>query len=382
MKNTAQPLLEEYPLGDLKLKNRVVMAPMTRGRATNAGLVPTPLMAEYYAQRASAGLIITEGTWVSSKAIGFINVPGIYTQNQIAGWKLITKAVHEHGGLIFSQLGHIGSASHPDFFGGELPAGPSAINPQSQCYTPEGFKATLTPREFTIAEIKQTIQDYKQAAQNAKDAGFDGVEIHAQAGMLIPQFLSLATNQRRDEYGGSIENRARIIFEILDAIIEVWDSARVSIKFTPVLYTHVGIVTPDEETIPMFQYILKKLNDYNLAFLHITGPAQDLTGTPVAALQDDYFSHFRHHYSGRLVANLGFTQQSGNMILKDGKADLISFGQLFIANPDLVERFKYQLPLSESNPDTYYTGEEKGYTDYPGAGYNGAIAIPHEADPE
>ena len=382
MKNTAQPLLEEYQLGNLKLKNRVVMAPMTRGRATNTDLVPTPLMAEYYAQRATAGLILTEGTWVSSKAIGFINVPGIYTERQIAGWKLITKAVHENSGLIFSQLGHIGSATHPDFFDGELPSGPSAVNPQMQSYTPKGFKDTQTPRAFTVAEIKQTVQDYKQAAQNAKDAGFDGVEVHAQAGMLIPQFLSLATNQRTDAYGGSIENRARIIFEILDAIIEVWDSTRVSIKFTPVMYTHVGIVTPDEETIPMFQYILKKLSDYNLAFVHITGPTQDLTGTPVEVLQDDYFSHFRHHYSGRLMANLGFTQQSGNTILKEGKADLVSFGQLFIANPDLVERFKYQLPLSESNPETYYTGEEKGYTDYPRAEYSVAIAQSDEVDSE
>ncbi|RYE27389.1 MAG: alkene reductase, partial [Sphingobacteriaceae bacterium] len=281
MKNTAQPLLEEYQLGVLKLKNRVVMASMTRGRATNAGLVPTPLMAEYYSQRASAGLILSEGTWVSTKSIGFINVPGIYTQEQIEGWKLVTQAVHDKGGLIFSQLGHIGSASHPDHLNGELPAGPSAINPQTQSYTTEGFKDSLTPREFTVVEIKQTVQDYKQAAQNAKDAGFDGVEVHAQAGMLIPQFLSLSTNQRTDEYGGSIENRARIIFEILDAIIEVWDSTRVAIKFTPVMYTHVGIVIPDEQTIPMFQYILKKLNDYNLAFVHITGPAQDLTGTPV-----------------------------------------------------------------------------------------------------
>jgi N-ethylmaleimide reductase len=380
MENTAQPLLEEYQLGDLKLKNRVVMAPMTRGRATNPGLVPTPLMAEYYGQRASAGLILTEGTWVSSKAIGFINVPGIYTQEQVEGWKLVIKAVHDKGGLIFSQLGHIGSASHPDHLNGELPAGPSAINPQTQSFTPEGFKDTLTPRELTVAEIKQTIQDYKQAAQNAKDAGFDGVEIHAQAGMLIPQFLSLATNQRKDEYGGSIENRARIIFEILDAIIEVWDSTRVAIKFTPVMYSHVGVVTPDEETIPLFQFILKRLNDYKLAFVHIVGPAQDLTGTPVEVLQNDYFSHFRHHYSGRLMANLGFMQQNGNKILEDGKADLVSFGQLYIANPDLVERFKYQLPLSESDPNTYYTGEEKGYTDYPEAELSGTIEQLRDAD--
>jgi len=364
MENSSELLLEEYQLGDLKLKNRVIMAPMTRGRATNPNLIPTPLMAKYYAQRASAGLIITEGTWVSSKSIGFINVPGIYTEKQVEGWKLVTKAVHDKGGLIFSQLGHIGSATHPDHLNGDLPAGPSAINPESQSFTPQGFKDTLTPREFTVDEIKQTIQDYKQASQNAKNAGFDGIEVHAQAGMLIPQFLSLATNERSDEYGGSIENRARIIFEILDEIIKVWDSTRVAIRFTPVIYNHVGIVVPDEETIPMFQYIMKKLNDYNLAFVHIVGPTLDLSTTPVAALQNDYYSHFRYHYSGRVMANQGFTQETANTILNEDKADLVSFGQLFIANPDLVERFKYKLPLSEPNLDTYYTGEEKGYTDY------------------
>ncbi|HEX6430420.1 MAG TPA: alkene reductase [Niastella sp.] len=365
MRNTTQALLEEYQLGDLKLKNRVIMAPMTRARASNAGLAPTPLMATYYAQRASAGLIVSEGTWMSSKAIGFINVPGIYTQEQIEGWKLVTKTVHDKSGLIFSQLGHIGSASHPDFFDGELPAGPSAINPQTHSFTPEGFKETLTPRELTATEIKQTVQDFKQAAKNAMEAGFDGVEVHAQAGMLIPQFLSMATNQRTDEYGGSIENRARIVFEILDAITEVWDSTRVAIKFAPVVISHVGIVKPDDETIPMFQYILKKLSDYNLAYLHIVGPAEDLTGTPVEALQHNYFSHFRHHYRGRLMANLGFTQESGNAILIEGTADLVSFGTPFIANPDLVERFKYNLPLSEANRDTYYAGNENGYADYP-----------------
>ncbi len=379
MENTVQPLLEAYNIGDLKLKNRVVMASLTRGRATNAGLVPTPLMAEYYAQRASAGLILSEGTWVNPKSIGFINVPGIYTQEQIEGWKLVTQAVHDKGGLIFSQLGHIGSASHPDFFNGELPAGPSAINPQTQSFTPGGFKDSLTPRELSVAEIKQTVQDYKQAAQNAKTAGFDGVEVHALAGMLIPQFLSLASNQRTDEYGGSIENRSRIVFEILESIIEVWDRTRVAIKFTPVALSHVGIMTPDAETIPMFQYILKKLSDYNLAYLHIAGPAEDLTGTPVEELQDNYFSHFRRNYSGRLMANLGFTQESGNAILREGTADLVSFGAPFIANPDLVARFRYNLPLSESNQDTYYTGGENGYTDYSNAIYGGVTAQSDEA---
>jgi N-ethylmaleimide reductase len=365
MKHTAQPLLEKYQLDDLQLKNKIVMSSLTRGRATNAELIPTPLMAEYYAQRASAGLILSEGTWVNSKSIGFINVPGIYTEQQVEGWKLVTKAVHDNGGLIFSQLGHIGSASHPDFFNGELPAGPSAINPQTRSFTPEGFKDSLTPREVTIAEIKQTIQDYKHAAKNAKQAGFDGVEVHAIVGMLIPQFLSPATNQRTDEYGGNIENRSRIVFEILDAIIEVWGSTRVAIKFTPVALSNVGIMTPDEETIPTFKYILKRLSEYNLAYLHIVGPSEDLSGTPVADLQDNYFSHFRQNYSGRLMANLGFTQESGNAILEEGTADLVSFGAPFIANPDLAERFAYNIPLSESIQETIYTGGESGYADYP-----------------
>lgn len=365
MKNSGQMLLQEYNLGSLKLKNRVVMASLTRCRATNEGLIPTALMAEYYAQRASAGLIISEGTWVNRKSIGFINVPGIYTLEQAAGWKLVTAAVHQNGGLIFSQLGHIGSASHPDFFDGELPAGPSAINPQTQSFTPEGFKKSLTPREFTVLEIKKTIKDYQLAAKNAKDAGFDGIEIHALGGMLIPQFLSPATNQRNDEYGGTIANRSRIIFEIIDAILEVWDSTRIAIKFTPAALSNVGIMTPDQETIPTFQYILRKLSHYNLAYVHISAPAEDLSGTSVEVLNDDFFSHIRNNYTGRIMANLGFTKESGNAILKEGKADLVSFGAPFIANPDLVERFKHDVPLSIGNPETYYAGGPIGYTDYP-----------------
>jgi N-ethylmaleimide reductase len=370
MEDTTQPLLEGYQLGNLKLKNRIVMASLTRGRATNPELIPTPLMAQYYAQRASAGLILSEGTWVNQKSIGFINVPGIYTKEQVEGWKLVTQAVHDKGGLIFSQLGHIGSASHPDFFDGELPAGPSAINPKTRSFTPEGFKDSLTPRELTLDEIKQTIQDYKQAAKNAQVAGFDGIEIHAWAGMLIPQFLSPATNQRTDEYGGSIENRSRIVFEILDAVTEVWESTRVAIKFGTVALSSVGIMTPDEETIPLFKYILKRLSGYHLAYLHIVGPSEDLRDTAVAELQDNYFSHFRENYSGTLMANLGFAQESGNAILKEGTADLVSFGAPFIANPDLAERFRYHIPLSESSPDTIYTGGENGYADYPKAEYS------------
>ncbi|WDF66942.1 alkene reductase [Sphingobacterium oryzagri] len=360
-----QLLLEEYKLGELTLKNRVVMASLTRARANNPELIPTPLMAEYYAQRASAGLILAEGTWVNAQSIGFINVPGIYTVEQVEGWKLVTSAVHEKGGLIFSQLGHIGGASHPELLNGELPVGPSAIDLQTQSFTPDGFKASPVPRAMSLAEIKQTIRDYKQAARHARDAGFDGVEIHAQAGMLIPQFLSIAANRRTDDYGGSIEKRARIVFDILNSIMEVWDSKRVAIKFTPVMLSHVGIVKPDEETIPLFKYILDRLNDYDLAYVHIVGPSEDLSGSPVAALQEDYFAHFQAHYTGRIMANLGFSKTTANEILQKGTADLVSFGEPFIANPDLVERFKHDLPLATADRSTYYGGGEQGYTTYP-----------------
>ncbi len=369
MNNIVQPLLEEYQLGDLTLKNRIVMASLTRARATNSGLVPTAIMAEYYAQRATAGLILSEGTWVNPQSIGFINVPGIYTQEQVEGWKTVTKAVHANGGLIFSQLGHIGAGAHPDLQNGEIPVAPSAVNIESQSFTPEGFKSTVTPRELTVDEIKKTVQDYKTAAQNAKDAGFDGVEIHAIAGMLIPQFLSIASNIRTDEYGGSIENRSRIIFEILDAVTEVWDSERVAIKFSPVMLSSVGIVKPDVETIALFKYILNKLSLYNLAFVHVVGPSEDLSDTPVRELQENYFSHFRKNYSGRILANLGFSKDSANAILKEGDADLVSFGEPFIANPDLAERFRYNLPLSLSDRETFYSGGENGYITYPKATY-------------
>lgn len=369
MENRSQPLLEEYRLGNLKLENRVVMASLTRGRALNPGLVPTALMAEYYAQRASAGLILSEGTWVNPQSIGFINVPGIYTPEQVEGWKAVTRAVHDRGGLIFSQLGHIGAGAHPDLQNGELPIGPSAVNIQSQSFTPEGFKDTVTPREMTVADIHRTLQDYKRSAQHAKEAGFDGVEIHAIAGMLIPQFLSTATNRRTDAYGGSIENRSRIVFEILDAVTEVWGAGRVAIKFSPVMISSVGIVKPDEETIPLFKYILDTLNRYDLAFVHIVGPAEDLSGTPVEELQENYFAHFRNHYRGRIMANSGFSKESADAILKAGYADLVSFGAPFIANPDLVERFIHGLPLSASDRDTYYSGGQDGYITYPRAEY-------------
>ena len=359
-----QPLLSSYQLGDLELKNRIIMSSLTRLRANNSQLAPTPLMATYYAQRATAGLIIAETTWISPKAIGYIHIPGIYTQAQVAGWKLVTDAVHAHGGKIFLQLTHLGAVSHPDFFEGENPRGASAINPQIPVYTPTGLKESVTPVPFTKEEIKETIEDYRKAAVNAKAAGFDGVELHANIYTLIPQFLSAVTNQRTDEYGGSIENRARLLFEILDVLKQVWDSRRIGVKFTPTAF-NPGILHPDEYTIPTFQYILDKLNAYVLGYLHWVGPAVDLTGTVVEPMQHHYFRQARDIYKGTLMANGGFTSETANAIIRDNHADLVSFGTDFIANPDLVKRLAANLPLAQPDTATFYTGEEKGYTDYP-----------------
>lgn len=364
MSHPNQPLFAAFQLGDLELQNRVIMSSLTRARATNSELAPTALMATYYAQRASAGLIIAESTWVSAKAVGFIHVPGIFTQAQVKGWKEVTKAVHAKGGKIFLQMAHSGAASHPDFFEGDIPRGPSAINPQLTTYTPTGPKDTVTPVAFTTAEIRETIDDYRKAAVNAKAAGFDGVELHAQIFALIPQFLSVATNQRTDEYGGSIENRARLLFEILDALKQVWNSKRIGVKFTPTAF-NPGILQPDEHTIPMYRYIMEKLNEYDLGYLHLVGPATDLTGTAIEHMQDNYFHQARDIYKGTLMANRGFTSETANKIIAADHADLVSFGMDFIANPDLVKRLANNLPLAKPDTTTFYAGAEKGYTDYP-----------------
>lgn len=357
-------LLTKYQLGNLELSNRVVMSSLTRARATNSELLPTELHEQYYSQRASAGLILTESVWISKRAIGALNIPGIFTEDQINAWKNITDAVHKKGGRIMLQLAHSGATSHPDFLNGKLPLGPSAINPQEKSYTPGGFKDTVTPQAYTIEEIKETISEYRQAAINAKTAGFDGIELHSQIFTLIPQFLSITTNQRSDDYGGSIENRCRILFEILDVLIDIFPNKRVGVKFTPAAF-NPGIIKPDENTIPTFDYILNELNLYDIAFVELVKPSIDLKGTPIEAYQNDFYGHFRAIYKGTLIANLGFTFETGNEIIAAGNADMVSFGAPFIANPDLVERFQNSWPMATPDKETFYTGGEKGYTDYP-----------------
>ncbi|WP_339916638.1 alkene reductase [Yeosuana marina] len=359
-----QPLLTPYNK-NINLKNRVVMAPMTRSRAANEGKVPTnDLHGLYYEQRASAGLIITEGSQVSERAVGYINTPGIHTDAQVEGWKQVTKRVHDKGGTIFIQLWHVGRMSHPDFHNGELPLSASAINPNAQSYTPEGFKDTVAPKEMTIEDIKTTVDDFKQAAANAVKAGFDGVEIHSSNGYLFHQFFNGTSNKRTDEYGGSKENKARFFFEVLDAMKEVIPQEKIGARFNPSLNGVFGM-TMDEDTIPTFEYIIKKLNDYNLAYVHLSEPFTDVSEIPYAVTE--IAKHFRPLYNGTLMINTAFDQEKGNKIIEEGNADLVAFGKPFISNPDLVERFENNLELADWDNDTFYTPGAKGYTDYPKA---------------
>ncbi len=355
-------LLSPFSLAGLELKNRMVMAPMTRSRSDNEGNVATDLTAKYYAQRATAGLIITEGTFVSKKAVGYINVPGIYSAPQVEGWKLVTKAVHEKGGKIFAQLWHVGRLSHPDLLNGELPHAPSAVNPGAQAFTTDGFKDTVVPKEMTIAEIKQTIQDFTNGAANAVIAGFDGVELHAANGYLFHQFFNGISNQRTDEYGGSIENRSRILFETLDALKGVIPYNRVGVRLNPSLHGLFGMMV-DQLTIPTFEYIVNRLNDYGLAYLHLTEPFTPVDNVPFAVTE--VAKHFRPKFEGTLIINKGFNKETGTTVLEEGDADLVAFGVPFLANPDLVKRFELDAPLNQPDQQTFYTPGATGYIDYP-----------------
>ncbi|EPR70344.1 Flavoprotein NADH-dependent oxidoreductase [Winogradskyella psychrotolerans RS-3] len=357
-----QPLLTPYHK-NITLKNRIVMAPMTRSRADNKEKVATDdLQGLYYEQRASAGLIITEGSQVSKEAVGYINTPGIHSKAQVDGWKTVTERVHAKGGTIFIQLWHVGRISHPDFHDGELPVSASAINPKAQSYTPNGFKETVTPKAMTAGDIKRTINDFKNAAANAVEAGFDGIELHSSNGYLFQQFFNGCSNTRTDDYGGTIENRTRFFFEVLDAMKTVIPQEKIGVRFNPSLHGLFGIMV-DEETIPTFEYIIKKLNDYNLAYVHLSEPFTDVTDVPFAV--SNIAKHFRPLYNGTLMVNTNFDQDKGNEILVDGDADLVAYGKPFVSNPDLVERFEQHLDLAEWDKDTFYTPGKKGYTDYP-----------------
>ncbi|MCK9796468.1 alkene reductase [Pseudomonas sp. MAFF 302030] len=344
------------PLSNIELtfKNRVFMAPMTRGRSKDQ--IANELTATYYAQRATAGLIFTEGTQISAQAVGWTNTPGIYTPEQIAGWKKVTRAVHDAGGLIFAQLWHTGRASHPDFHGGELPVAPSAVPFNSQAFTPEGIKPSVTPREMTLDEINATIAAYEKAAQAAKDAGFDGVEVHGANGYLPAQFLEDGSNKRTDEYGGTVEKRARFLLEATDAAIKVFGSARVSVRLSPrIPYNDMG----DSDLEQTYMYAVDALEKKNVGILHFMESAALPEGAKPLA------PGARKRFSGIFVLNVGYDRESAEQVLESGLADAVTFGTLFISNPDLPERFRQGAPLTIPDASKYYSGAEEGYTDYP-----------------
>ncbi|KAA0099635.1 alkene reductase [Mycolicibacterium sp. P1-18] len=363
--NPGQPLLTPYRMGDLDLANRVVMAPLTRSRATNPDLVPTELHVEYYAQRASAGLIVTEGIWVSREAVGWHDVPGLFTDEQVRAWSIVTDAVHQRGGVIIAQLWHAGAVSHPDFFDGVPPLGPSAINPEMRAPTSLRSKATVTPRAMTARDVNRTIGDFSTAAANAMRAGFDGVQLQAGYSYLISQFLNPATNDRTDAYGGGMANRARLLFDILDAVGARVDLGRVGVKAGPA-WAESGRFQSTDDTLATAEYVANQLSAYPISHWMLMGAMADLTATPLRDLGGDgMFTHFRSRYSGTLMVNVDMTQARGNDLIDSGTADLVAFGQAFIANPDVPRRLAAGVPLTPPDPTTYYTPGAHGYTDYP-----------------
>jgi len=352
-------LFSPYTLGPLHLKNRMVMAPLTRSRA-GQGNVPSSMAATYYSQRAGAGLIITEATQASAGGQGYISTPGVHSDAQVEGWRKVTDAVHQKGGLIFMQLWHVGRISHPDFRGGELPVAPSPIAPRGvQTYTAQGLKDIPTPRALETSEIPGIVEEFRQGARNAKAAGFDGVEVHGANGYLLDQFLEDGTNQRTDQYGGSVENRARLLFDVISAVTEVWGSDRVGVRLSPGGTFNDMCDCHPQQT---FSYVVRQAATLKLAYLHLIEPAPQ---QGERAMPDLSTRFFRPLYPGTIIAAGGYTLERANAVLRAGYADLIAFGQLFLANPDLAERFRRGAPLNTPNPDTYYGGGAEGYIDYP-----------------
>ncbi|MDP1930730.1 MAG: alkene reductase [Gammaproteobacteria bacterium] len=344
-------LFDPIRIGELSLPNRIIMAPLTRCRASE-GRVPNAMMAEYYRQRANAGLILTEATSVAPMGVGYPNTPGIWSDAQVEGWKLITKAVHDAGGRIFMQLWHVGRISDPVYLDGQSPVAPSAIAAKGHVSLVRPEKAYEVPRALTLEEIPAVIEAYRKGAENAKQAGFDGVELHGANGYLLDQFLQSSSNQRTDEYGGSIENRARLMLAATDAAISVWGPGRVGMHLAPRGDAHdMG----DSDPLATFTYVAKELGKRGIAFIctreHYNAPA--LTPT------------IKKAFGGVVIANEGLTKQSAQRLLDDGSADAVAFGKDFISNPDLPERLKADAPLNPWDKMTFYGSGPKGYTDYP-----------------
>ena len=347
-------------IGRIELANRLVMAPMTRGRADSDG-TPNDLMAEYYEQRATAGLIITEATSISPTGRGWVGAPGIYTSAHVEGWRKVTNAVHRNGGRIYLQLWHMGRVSHPDFLGGELPIAPSAVAANGEAHTPLGKKRHVTPRALEIAEIPGVVQEFARAARLARDAWFDGVEIHAANGYLIDQFLRDGSNQRADRYGGSVENRARFLLEVTEAVVRAWSSDHVAVRLSPTIaYNDMR----DSDPLKTFAYVTHELNKFNLSYLHVL---EGLPGHWSAGPGERVTPHLRRLFKGPLMVNGGYEKDAATRALDEDAADLVAFGTAFLANPDLVQRYRQNLPLNTPRMDSFYSGGAEGYTDYPAA---------------
>ncbi len=355
------PLLKPFLLNkSLPLKNRIVMAPLTRGRAGTDRL-PNALMTEYYSQRASAGLIISEATVVSKQAIGWVDSPGIYNDDQMQGWQQVVDAVHDAGGTMFLQLWHCGRASHSSFHNGELPVAPSPIKLNGEyIQTPKGKEDYEVPHELTLEEIKATVNDYKKAARRAMLAGFDGVEVHAANGYLIDQFLQSKTNQRTDKYGGSIPNRYRFLDEVLQAVMEEVSVDRIGVRLAPNgVFNDMGSTDYHEQ----FTFVAEQLNNFSLAYIHVMdGLAFGFHELGAAMTLGD----FRKVFTGPIMGNCGYTQETAEKAINDKQSDLIAFGRPFISNPDLVDRFTNGWSLAAEAPtEVWYAATEKGYADYP-----------------
>ncbi len=349
-------LFSPYTLGDLVLNNRMVMAPMTRNRADEDN-APTVLTVVYYQQRAGAGLIISEGSPIAADAVGYPGTPGIYTDKQVERWSEITGAVHNESGRIFIQLWHCGRISHPSLLPGHAtPVAPSAIRPAGDAFTASGPQPFVEPHALSVDEIDRIVAQYKQAADMAKKAGFDGVEVHGANGYLIDQFLRDGSNTRTDEYGGNAENRMRFLNRVLDAICEVWPGNRVGLRLTPEnSFNDMSDSDPENH----FNYFISQLNDRDLAYLHL------LEGDMMTKQRKLNYRALRHRYKGTYIANNAYDKQRAQDALANGDCDLVAFGVPFLANPDLVYRFQHDLELNEPDPETFYGGGEKGYTDYP-----------------
>ncbi|WP_126453961.1 alkene reductase [Sulfuriflexus mobilis] len=353
---TTTDLFTPLQLGPSLLKNRMVMAPLTRNRATTE-LVPQAINVEYYKQRASAGLIITEASPISTQGVGYPLTPGIFTQAQTDGWKKVVDAVHEKGGHIFIQLWHVGRISHPSFHENDaLPVAPSAIRPAGDAFTYTGLQPFVTPRALATEELAGIVEQYRKAAEYAKQAGFDGIEVHAANGYLLDEFLRDGTNQRTDEYGGSVENRCRLLMEVIDAVTSVWPANQVGVRISPE-NSFNDIRDSDPQTT--FNEVAKRLSTVGLAYLHA------VEGDITTGERKVNYREIKDHFGGLYMANYAYDRERAQAAIKQGDVDMVAFGALYIANPDLVERFKVNAPLNAPDQNTFYGGDEHGYTDYP-----------------